>query len=59
MTDIALIQSVAPFGFGAIMAVWIFLSYTRLVKEVVDVVRANTAAIQALSDRIAALERQR
>ncbi len=62
MMDI--VQSAATFGFGALMAVLIFIAYDRLVKEVVSVVQANTKAMEELStlihnlsDRVAALER--
>ncbi|MCD6291383.1 MAG: hypothetical protein J7M34_12835 [Anaerolineae bacterium] len=59
-----LMQSAATFGFGALMAVLIFVAYERLVREVMEVVRANTKAMEELStlihnlsDRVSALER--
>ena len=65
-----LVQGVAPFGFGAIMAVLVFFAYERLVRKVIAVVEANTRAmeqlssqlsrsLQDLSRRVADLERQR
>ena len=47
MEDI--IGSLSTFGFGAIMAVLIFIAYERLVREVVAVVRANTKAMEELA----------
>jgi hypothetical protein len=43
------VEGVATFGFGAVMAVLIFVAYERLVREVISVVRANTQAINGLS----------
>jgi hypothetical protein len=43
------VEGVATFGFGAVMAVLIFVAYERLVREVISVVQANTRAIEELS----------
>jgi len=57
------ISGLSTFGFGAVMAVLIFVAYERLVREVVSVVQSNTKAMQELSglitelsDRVTALE---
>jgi len=48
-------QAAATFGFAALMAVVIFVAYEKLVKEVVNVVRANTQTSEALCNTVANL----
>ena len=61
----AAISAVAPYGLGAVMSVLIFWAYQKLVKQVVEVVQANTKASQALcstvedlANRVSALEKK-
>ena len=58
-----LLQYAGTYGFGALMAVLIFVAYERLVRQVLAVVEANTrameelaAAIQRLQNRVQVLE---
>ena len=51
-------SSLSTFGVGAVMAVLIFIAYERLVREVVEVVRGNTRAMESLADTINGLRDQ-
>lgn len=51
-------DTVATFGFGALMAVWIFFAYQALVRQVVTVVQENTKAMQSINDTLQKLSEQ-
>ncbi len=44
-----LLQYAGTYGFGALMAVLIFVAYERLVRQVLAVVEANTRAMKELA----------
>ena len=59
------VQVASTFGFPAFMAVLLFVTYKELVRQVIEVVRANTEANKALAEshlalchRIEAFERK-
>ncbi len=57
------VDILSVFGFPAFMVVFVFVAYKELVKQLVEVVRANTESARALAeshrvlcDRVQALE---
>lgn len=51
------IQILSTFGFPAFFAVLLFVTYRSMVDQIIEVVRANTQAIQQFCQRMEALER--
>ena len=49
------VQVASTFGFPAFMAVLLFVTYKELVRQVVEVVKANTESARALADSHRAL----
>lgn len=51
------IQIASTFGFPAFFSVLLFVAYKAIVVQVIEVVKANTQAMQMFCQRIEAVER--
>lgn len=51
------VQVLSTFGFPAFFAVLLFVTYRSMVEQIIEVVRANTQAVQQFCQRMEALER--
>ena len=49
------VQIASTFGFPAFMAVLMFVTYKEMVRQVIEVVKANTQALQMQSETFRAL----